>query len=200
MVDDIQIPLSHTKFSWLAAKEGDPVPLGHTKFSWGMPCRDASLALSKMHNDTNDSTEEEPAVKRGFLSAASNVKDVGDVRQFLSNKVPSVLLRASELHSIEDEEKTPYKSKYQAREILKATLAQLTSCEEKLDPDLRETWSDSIARVELMLGNNFVETEELSQGEKFLVSALDRMKHDPSRFESEVRSARHRSRQPPLAL
>jgi hypothetical protein len=127
-------------------------------------------------------------VKRGFLNKDTQIKDV-DPHQLLTERIPAVLARATELHSVEDDEKTPFKSKYEAREMLKEVMAQLTSCEgrfEASDPASRELWSDSVARVDLMLGANFVEAEELSQGEKHLVSALERMRLHPARFACEV--------------
>jgi ATPase subunit of ABC transporter with duplicated ATPase domains len=136
-------------------------------------------------------SNEQKAVKRGFLKQGPHVKEVTDIRSFLVDKVPDALKKASDLHSVEDDEKTPFKSKYRARELLKTLHAQLQSCEERMtqqEDSLNEKWANSLVQVELLLGTNFVETEELSPGEKMLSSALHRMKHDPSKFESEVSS------------
>ena len=184
-MSDSRIPPSHTRYSWLCSNNQPPI--GHTKFSWGIAGQRDDLTDSRSATAGEEQAEtEKPAVKRGFLNSGTAVKELVDVKQFLSSKVPTVLKKASELHIIEDDEKTPFKSKYEARELLKAVMTQLQNCHDRLDHDLRESWSDSIARTELMLGNNFVETEELSQGEKFLNSAVDRMRQNPGRFESEV--------------
>jgi hypothetical protein len=184
------VPTSHSKYSWFSS-DGE-VPVGHTRFSWGSSELVEDTATSPSTGAVPPAVadvpveSEIPAVKRGFLKSGPNIKEVVDVKQFLESKVKSVLRKAMELHMIEDDEKTPFKSKYEAREMLKPLLSQLQTCEDRVDPNLREAWSDSFARVELLMGNNFVETEELSQGERFLNSAVDRMRRTPERFESEV--------------
>ncbi len=185
-----KIPDSHTRFSWCSPSPDGPIPLGHTYFSWGID----AIGLYPENSDnikanvSGSSNVEKAAVKRGFLNKGSQLKDI-DPHQLLTERIPVVLARATELHLVEDEEKTPFKSKYEAREMLKGAMAQLISCEGRLgefDPALSDLWSDSVARVDLMLGNNFVEAEELSPGEKHLLSAVDRMKLHPARFASEV--------------
>ncbi len=185
-----RIPDSHTRFSWSPASSDVPVPIGHTCFSWGIDAATSyPEATGNFYANANVSPEvQKAAVKRGFLNKGTQLKDV-DPHHLLAERVPIVLARAAELHLVEDEEKSPFKSKYEAREMLKGVMAQLSSCEDRLeasDPNLRELWSESVARVDLMLGTNFVETEELSQGEKHLTSALDRMTPRPSRFACEV--------------
>jgi hypothetical protein len=196
------IPASHTRFSWSSPTSDGPIPLGHTNFSWGAHTSDLCPINPDTikTNDSDSSNVEKAAVKRGFLNKGTQLKDI-DPHQLITERLPIVLARAAELHLVEDEEKTPFKSKYEAREILKGVMAQLSSCEVRLrdsDPALSELWSDSVARVDLMLGNNFVEAEELSQGEKHLISALDRMKLHPTRFASEVN--RIAQRHPPVTL
>jgi tetratricopeptide (TPR) repeat protein len=91
---------------------------------------------------------------------------------------------AVRLSAIEDPEDDPFKSKYEAREMLQRVQADYVAqlipfvCavgECAADPQKAEI-AACLGAVEVMLGNNHIHCEELSAGEKLLQEAIDHLK------------------------
>ena len=82
------------------------------------------------------------------------------------------ILKAANLSNEEsrnDPESDPYKSKYLAREILQ----ELKNDIDKNSSDNDDRWGFLIAGLDLRLGVNFIETEELSTGEERLAKCVE---------------------------
>eukprot|EP00960_Hanusia_phi_P058971 764034-Hanusia_phi.AAC.1 len=161
------IPESHTSFSWGTQHDGPSLPVGHTRFSW--------FGAAWQAEDENTSR---PAgvLRRGFLDTTSETGKIEDVQHFLSHVVERLLEKASSLSDLESEEISPYKYKYEARDILKKLHNQILGC----DPcacslQVQKQVEETRGRIELLLGINFYETEEVSQGHKFLTEAQTRL-------------------------
>ncbi|GCB82494.1 hypothetical protein scyTo_0022007 [Scyliorhinus torazame] len=95
-------------------------------------------------------------------------------------------LNLSEVESKRDPESEPYRSKYAARQLLKemkAAVGLRAQAGEGEDERLQEgEWLQKAAVLELQLGLNHTETEELSAGEEHLarcVQILDTFKLSP---------------------
>jgi len=86
-------------------------------------------------------------------------------------------LNLSEVESKRDPESEPYRSKYAARELLKelkAAVGQRAQPGEVDDePALDAEWLQKAAVLELQLGLNHTETEELSAGEEHLAKCVE---------------------------
>ncbi|KAM9319466.1 KIF-binding protein [Gastrophryne carolinensis] len=82
-------------------------------------------------------------------------------------------LHASEVESKSDPESEPYRSKYRARELLRQLRAQLGPEEEEEEHagNRGEERAARLAVLELRLGLNHTDTEEMSAGEEHLVRA-----------------------------
>uniref|UniRef100_UPI00398F210B KIF-binding protein isoform X1 n=1 Tax=Pristiophorus japonicus TaxID=55135 RepID=UPI00398F210B len=90
-------------------------------------------------------------------------------------------LNLSEVESKHDPESEPYRSKYAARELLKELKAEVgqwaqagDSEDERAEQRLSQDghWLQKLAVVELQLGLNHTETEELSAGEEHLAKCV----------------------------
>ncbi|XP_041066430.1 KIF-binding protein isoform X2 [Carcharodon carcharias] len=85
-------------------------------------------------------------------------------------------LNLSEVESKQDPESEPYRSKYAARELLKelkAVLGQRAQAGELEDERAQDCeWLQKAAVLELQLGLNHTETEELSAGEEHLAKCV----------------------------
>lgn len=100
-----------------------------------------------------------------------------DVQTFLAdNSVSEEIAKAAQLNDIEsknDPDTDPYKSKYKAREIWQ----DLKNSIDKVATDISdERWSFLLAGLDMRLGINFIETEELSTGEERLSKCLETLK------------------------
>ncbi|XP_033736079.1 KIF-binding protein-like [Pecten maximus] len=81
--------------------------------------------------------------------------------------------KLSDEYSLDDPEDDPYLSKYKAREILCGIKEKLKSLFEA-NPDCEHLRFASAA-VDVKLGSNYVDTEELPTGEEHLLRALDEL-------------------------
>jgi hypothetical protein len=182
------IPVGHTWFSWNATT--GKVPCGHTPFSWTTDSFVPATFCSSCHvakkeekcsrEEAKRCSAEKEVIKKGFLE----VKTIppSDIGSFFSTSVPEAIKRAEELHAhIEEDESKPYEHKYAAREILQVVSRQLAVCKEAAEAQgLSEEWRWANARIDMLLGINFVETDENSSGEKKLVSAIGMSAQYPS--------------------
>jgi len=116
-------------------------------------------------------------VTKGFLSKRKQPPVGGDLGNFLDTTARGVMDQASALMAREAPEKTPFMHKYEARELLVGLLAQVHSCEgREMSTGIQEMLAGCIGHVEHLLGVNFYESEEISQGEKHLMIAKDLLK------------------------
>lgn len=160
------VPQSHTRFSWIADHSDQALPIGHTNFSWFGTAQHVEVE-QRMRGE---------GLRRGFLDGKHEETKVQDVEKFLTRDAPRLLEEAGRLSELRAEETSPYKHKYEARAILKKVHSQLAACDPAgSSEEIRMKMEEATARTELMLGINFYETEEVSQGHKFLTEAEARL-------------------------
>eukprot|EP00961_Rhodomonas_salina_P193928 2618246-Rhodomonas_salina.2 len=169
----IWVPAAHTLFSWLPG-DSRRVPEGHTRFSWGWveetEDRDGEIgAREEGKGGQGTEGKDEAKIKKGFLKKeAPPVKE--EVGIFLQKAEQLVFSKVLALHEKVCDERTPFAAKYDARGILNTFLQQLDQCAAKEGEG--EKYADDIelarTRAEFLLGVNFYDTEEISQGEKLL--------------------------------
>lgn len=153
-----------------AAGSEDPVPEGHTPFSWAVQ-RLRSVGAPPLCNNEGEKGEGK-AVRKGFLE--KKVQPVTDVGKLLRQRVPEVVAIAEALHRAQEEDESqPFKRKYEARNKLQALKQQLAASETNcVAQGLEWEWGEAMAKLEVLLGVNFAETEEISAGEKALFAAM----------------------------
>ena len=94
-------PVGHTLFSWTGDIGLDEqTPIGHTHFSWGLRgaggCCQEDEGGGGGHGTSTQGGGNAPAVKKGFL--ADKAEPVGDIGDFLFNRVPEVFKKVEALH------------------------------------------------------------------------------------------------------
>lgn len=97
-----------------------------------------------------------------------------------SERFDGTLTIARELSDAPNEDKTPYATKYEAREILENLKAELMAGGGS--GSAAELIAGRVAIVDSILGTNFIDCEENPAGEKCLVSALESLKGQAKQY------------------
>jgi len=95
------------------------------------------------------------------------------------------------LNAIVDPEKTPHKSKFKARTLLKRWYTQLTQKESESSTK-NEELSKQVGIVSFLLGANHVDTDEIAAGETYLNKAIEKLSDTSTQHANELIDANNR--------